>query len=468
MSWASEQRANLALCIAYMSTALMFAAPASAQGAFDAWANWAIAPKVWKGQTVPAPSLEPPPIAAVRIDSSTLPLHVHASLRSGERRTRAALADLETAFAALRIDDWPLPPLDGGQDGTPGFDLYLVSAAPTLADGLPDLAAGTAPAGLPAVSDLDGLLTRGSIDDSLSDAALPACVLSAFTQAGMRALDPAEAPSWVRASGALAAWLILGTAGCAEEFVAGQAHPERGFLSDDPSSASAGALFLAVLSARHDRDPGDLVRSLWQSTRQRSHGLVALDRLRSSPDLWETLRQRLAIDRVDLDDELREFAIARYFAGPPSRRSHAAYRVFASLPSDAAVPLTRELQAKDLPLQLSQLPPLESLGSAYLLLATPDLGRSQQLQVWLRAELGPRWSLSAVRLAADGGELGRVSAPARNVPSSYLPLDLPPETAAVLLVITNLPASLPDADLPSPAPHAYELILALQPSPLAD
>jgi hypothetical protein len=122
----------------------------------------------------------------------------------------------------------------------------------------------------------------------------------------------------------------------------------------------------------------------------------------------------------------------------------------------------RELWPNELPVQLLHQPELSSLGSAYVRVHVTGVS-SRQLQVWLRGELGPRWSLSAVRLDAHGRELGRTSAPARRVPSNYLPVTLEPETAEVLLVISQLPDGTPDADIAPPAPRAYEVILALPP-----
>jgi hypothetical protein len=189
--------------------------------------------------------------------------------------------------------------------------------------------------------------------------------------------------------------------------------------------------------------------------------MVPLDRLRSSPDLWEVLTQTLAQKHVSVHDELAEFGVARYFAGAQTRRVHAPYRVLAALPSDASVPLRADLALSDLPRHLHDEQPLDSLGSAYVRVRTD--GREGQLQVWLRGELGPRWALSAVRLAADGGELGRTIAAPRKTESEYLPIVLEHETAAVLLVISDLPDATPDADIPKPAPHGFELIVARAP-----
>jgi hypothetical protein len=50
-------------------------------------------------------------------------------------------------------------------------------------------------------------------------------------------------------------------------------------------------------------------------------------------------------------------------------------------------------------------------------------------------------------------------APAREVPQAYLPLALTGETRQVVLVVTNLPRTTPDADAGKPVPRGVELAL---------
>jgi hypothetical protein len=226
-------------------------------------------------------------------------------------------------------------------------------------------------------------------------------------------------------------------------------------------AAGSGALFLALLGERHDGGSGDFIRALWELTRQRSKGLVAADRLRSSPDVWEVAAQALAQTGETLSDAAIEFGVARYFTGPAPRRQAAAYRVLSSLPSDAEVPLLADLELAQLP-RHARTPVdegLESLGSGYVRVRTPNLQRPSELRIWLRAELGPDWSLSAVRLGADGRELGRTRAPTRRLPESFLPLLLEPDTAEVIVIVTALPRKTPDADEPVLAIHGFDLAL---------
>lgn len=426
-------------------------------GAMDAWANWALAPKVWKGQTVPAPEPVPrapdAPTAARALDSLDLPVRVHVPARSAASWAQASLQALEHAYSTLHAAGWPLPAFDGGYGGNGSLDLYAVSET-HCAD------ACSAIDGPLLWSDFDAAQSYALIAQDLPEQTLAGCALSALAQAGLRGVDPAEAATWVRASAELAVWQLLGELGCDGSLARAQAQPELGVLGVDPRTAGAGALLLAMLSERLDDRAGVWLHGLWESTRQRSAGLVSSERLRSSPDLWEVLRQTLGLRQIALDDELLAFSVARYFAGPPERRARASHAIFAALPNSAGVPITRELHSTHLPERILDSPLLHDVGSAYLRIQIDDGARPSQLQAWLHGEYGVRWSLIAVRLDADGHEVGRTAAPPRNVPNSYLPIALDDETRSVLLVITQLPEHLPDADSRIDTGHGYELILA--------
>ena len=431
-----------------------FTRAARADDGIDAWASWALAPKVWKGQTVLAPELETRPEAHMaRLDSRELPLRLHVPLGSSQRRAQRTLQALERAYLALRAADWPLPAYDGGLGGAASMDVYVVERARTSG-----FASGSGVDGPLTPSDFDAARTFALLASDVADAQLDACAHSALAQAGLRGSDPAEAQSWLRASAELFVWQSTGELGCEESLVRAQAQAELGMLNADARTAGSGTLLLSMLSER--TAPAPLVHNLWQTTRQRSRGLVPGDRLRSSPDLWETLSQMLHAQHIVLDDELVELSVARYFAGPARRQRQAPYRVLAALPSDAGVPLAHDVHLARGALHLREHAALHDLGSAYVRVRlTHEAAAPTRLQVWLRGELGPRWSLTAVRLDAAGRELGRTGAPARNVPNSYVPLTLDAETAEVILVVMPLPERLPDADVRLDTDHGYELIV---------
>jgi hypothetical protein len=441
-------------CACALALAWLTSAPAHAQSAMDAWASFVLAPKVWKGQVVPEPDATPRPSGPeLRLDSWRLPLHVHAPTTLPKAQLRAALSALEDAYQALSERGWPLPFPDGGYGGTPGFDLYLQPHAAAPASAQLD-----APAPL---SDFDAAQTYAVVDAAVSVADLPACVQSAFTQAALRAQDPSEAESWLRASGDFSAWLFDGEPGCQQSMVQAQQTPELGLLNHDPRSAGSGALALALLSERHDGGSGQFVQALWELTRQRSRGMVDHGLLRSSPDLWEVLVQVLkASSHEQWQDALDELAAARFFSGERTRRAAAAYRTLSALPSDAQVPVLGDLAWAQLPAHLlSDEAGLQELGSAYVRVRLPSPGGADGLRIWLRGELGPRWSLLAIRLDQAGQELGRVSAAERRLPQSYLPITLTPDTAQVIVVVSYLAEKTPDADRSLWPAHAFELIV---------
>lgn len=432
--------------------------PARADDAIDAWASWALAPKVWKGQTVPVPPPTARPSGAeAALDSLELPLRVHFAAKD-RARGRSALAALERAYVAWRGFGWPLPPLDADRGGSPAFDLYLVPGTRLGADAEVDEQR--------VPSDFDAALTYATVSPARVGAQLAACVHSAFAQAVARALEPAESVSLVRATGEYAAFRETGEPGCEDSFVLGQNDAAHSMLGSDGAAAGSGGLFLAMLSERHDAGGGEFVRALWELARQRSKGLVDADRLRGSPDVWEVLARALELTEARWADEIVEFAAARFFAGR-GRGEGAAYRVFAELPSDGAVPLLADLADDQLPRHVRTDPEggIEPLGSVYVRLRLTEAGkcpRGCELRVWLRGELGPNWSLSALRLDARGREIGRTHAPARDVPQAYLPLAITGETQAVILVVTNLPRVTPDADLGAPVPRGVELVLEVE------
>ena len=86
-------------------------------------------------------------------------------------------------------------------------------------------------------------------------------------------------------------------------------------------------------------------------------------------------------------------------------------------------------------------PPLEiePTGTYYAVVDVQHAPPGSRLRVFLRGEFGVAWSLAVARLGPSGEELGRMSAPPRRgTPRSYLPVELAPGTATVLIAVTNL------------------------------
>jgi hypothetical protein len=114
---------------------------------------------------------------------------------------------------------------------------------------------------------------------------------------------------------------------------------------------------------------------------------------------------------------------------------------------------------RDLPRHTPASEEIHPYGSGYAIVDVRDAPRGAQLRVWLRGEYGVEWALVAVRLGPDGRERGRMSAPPRREPRSYVPVDLVDDTTSVLVAVTNLSNRLPDADSVDENVRAFRLIL---------
>lgn len=419
----------------------------------DEWAD-TVATAVggrWEGPRVDPPEPRDRPDVPVAARSWLAPVAVHAGPRVPAERVQRALGALEDAWVTLRARGWGTPWPDGGRGGTAAFDLYLAPGAAHDAD------AGADPS--VAWSYLDAVSSFAVVHPAVEPAALEACVIDAYAQALLLGTDPAEALQWRRAT---ASWLtrdLTGRWGCDEAVIEQQREPWRSWISDGAGDGSGGALFLEMLSARHDRGTGAFVRDLWQLARQRTwEG----DGLRASPDLWEALEVAVEQAGDDLLENVEEFAVARWFGGDPGRERTAPIRAVRTLPPEATTPsFSEDVAWEDLPEHTPPAdPPLEPYGSGYLRVDTSDAPPGSVLRIWLRGEYGVRWSMVAVRRDARGRELSRLSAPPRREPHSYLVVELLDDTEEVLVAVTNLSSRLPDTDEPDENVRSFKLIVS--------
>jgi hypothetical protein len=425
----------------------------------------------WAGARVPRPAIVPRPVGAVPLGRAAfLPLTVHGDPAVVAPAVAAdALAALEEAAVLLARAGWPAPYPDGGRGGTAGFDLYLGTpeelARPSESDGR----RGAGP-GYEARADADALdpffdaaVAHAVVDASLPPEDLAACVAAAYVDAALLGQDPAEAPEWRRATGAYAAFLVTGRFGCDDAAVrAAAAEPWRAPVADasdydrEPARsldarAAPGAVFLASLDAYRTAGTGWLAREAWQFTRQRTWEGYGL---RGSPQLFEVFDKLFPHDDEQIHDVLEALAVRRYLAG-------------VGHPAPGLAPLALPPQPAAGPFAWSALPkkrsfvspPLEPWGVAYARVDTRAAREGEALRVWLRGEGGVRWLLAAVRLSADGRDLGRVSAPVTQAHNAYLRLDLTPDTAEVLVVAIDLSSRLPSADTTDVNERGLELVL---------
>jgi hypothetical protein len=153
-------------------------------------------------------------------------------------------------------------------------------------------------------------------------------------------------------------------------------------------------------------------------------------------------------------DNVEELAVLRWFVG----RGTVTHALVAALDEDAKVPVSREMRR--LPSRVVISEPLESFGSAYLVMNEATWGDAARLRAWVRGEYGVRWSLVAVQVDAEGNELRRISAPHTGAtPEAYLPIELDESTRLLLFVVTNLADGLPDADEAEVHERGFELIV---------
>jgi hypothetical protein len=405
---------------ALLGLGLVLSSPAVAQNSpFQALAEHLVAPRSgpYRGPVV-ALEVEHARPAAGDVTWCALerPLCVHGTAADAARAPQVLVA-LERAYDWLLLAGWPLPYPDGGAGGTLEHDLYLAHA---VSDG-----AAAYPEQLAAATPLDAATAFGLLERSLPSEALPRCALVALSQAGLLARDPAEPAPWRRASAQVASWLAAGEWGCQPDPHGMQQAAALGLLDDAPAATSAAAVLLAWLDRRHQGGSGELVRELWELAAQRSAGPSALH---AQPSGWEALGRVLESTRETLEDDLEEVALQRALA--PAALG---------LPAGERAPLLATVSLAKLPVAVSSREALAGYGSAFVRVQTVGTRPGSQLRIWLRGEPGVRWSLLAARLDARERNLGQLSAPPRTLPESFLPIELTPDTHAVLIAVTALP-----------------------------
>jgi hypothetical protein len=275
----------------------------------------------------------------------------------------------------------------------------------------------------------DGARAFALVDARLASAQLEVCATQALLEAFLYELDPAEAPSVRRASAAYAAFLATGTTGCDDDWERALDHPQADPFGD-PESA-AGALWLARLSERQDHGTGTFLRAMWEFARQRTWEGQGL---RASPDVFECIAEALDLGHEKLEQVAGELSEQRALEAFPLGVAPARPPIvkWDALPSQSAAPVD---------------PVIEPLGARYLWVTLGKPRPGERLRVWSKGELGTRWALLVTRLDASGASLGRVSAPPRKNPNSFVAVELDARTTDVLVSVTNVGDGRPDADV---------------------
>lgn len=420
--------------------------------AFDEVADSLVAmmARRWVGPRVPHPEERARPDLPVAARSWLYPLAVHAGEDVAAERVDATLAALEFAYALTTEAGFGLPALDGGRGGTGGFDLYL-APEPDRVTAYPDAST--------AVEFLDGVMTYAVVDPNLSENELVPCVARALAEASFLSQDPAEPATWRHAYGAWLAVAEMGDA-CGEPVAAQQEEPWRSYVVEGAEGGAGGALLLEALALPRDGGTGRFVRDAVQLARQRTwEG----DELRGSPDLWEALSAITdhGSESQKLGRSVLRLAADRYFMGHEERRQGATNRGLLAFDEGGAVPMAFSTSWQQLPKYSPAVAPaIRPYGAAYARVDVRDAPANAILRVWLRGEFGVEWTMATMRLDAHGHELGRMRAPPRgDTPRAYLPVQLDPGTATVIIVGVNLSRRLPDADLPDENIRSFRLIV---------
>ena len=442
MPWVKSNLVCIALAIGWQTQAAQ--AQGDLLGADEmAQAIAAMTSPVWTGPRTPAPNrVQRPGQASLAIQSPLALLTVHADPSVTPQRMRRAMTALEYTRARLDAMGWLAPLSDGELGGGPDMDLYLTSALP------PDAYSD----GMASWTYLDRASTFAVLDPATPTEMLDACVTAAYAEALLMSMDPAEAKTWRRATAAWLTWELTGQFGCDERAVTRQqAEPFRSWVGGAAGDGAGGALWLAYLSARHDAVQGRFMRDVWGLASQRTWEGTEL---RADPDLWSAIESSVERSGDRLLDNVEDLAVLRWFVG----RVVPGDAVAAALDSDAKVPISRQM--KRLPTRVIAHQPLQSFGSAYMVMDAPVWGSSTRLRAWLQGEYGVRWSFVVVQLDDDGREIRRIASPHTGpTPQAYLPIEMDDATRRLLFVVTNLSSELPDADETDVSERAFGLVV---------
>lgn len=400
----------------------------------------------WTGPRVPWPTEHDRPPSEGSLASFVAPVRVHGTTDDPARLERA-LRGVVAMHDHLRRLGWEALPLDtDGPDE--GFDLYLV-------DGVATWEARSDGPYLPAP--LDTARAHAVLGRGLDGPRLEACAAEAYAGALLLALDPAEAPAWRRATAGYLGFTLTGHFdACAEDVARAQLDPARTWVGEE-ANGTGGALLLALLADRHDGGGGTFVRELWNMSRQRTWDG---EDLRASPDLWEALARTIELVGLSFADTLSDVAIARATPSVLRSTAHVELPTIRAMPRSlgAFVASTRTVAA--LPSHLPVAPPIAQLGSTYARLDVRGARPGTRVRVWMRGEIATRWALVVVGFDEAGREVARVRAPlTERADNAYVPFELEPRIADLLVAVTNVGEGLPDADLADVAPHACRIVL---------
>ncbi|MEO7110503.1 MAG: hypothetical protein ABI183_08710 [Polyangiaceae bacterium] len=233
-----------------------------------------------------------------------------------------------------------------------------------------------------------------------------------------------------------------------------ESHPERAVcdaLPDAPSLSSSfvhdASFFYSWLDDTYANQPGDFTRALWALTPTVTP--VGATHWTSDPDTFDVLRMTFKVQNTSTSfgDFMLDFAIARQF--DPNGHARRDW----------------EIDWPDHPRRLAPLFPIAPTGSSTILIRRNGAPAGSRLRVEATWEEHAAFHWGAVKLAADGSEIGRLTIPTQDkATDAQITIDNLDGVGAVLLVAVNAgdDSVLFDPDAAVWEPHGYLVTLAQQ------
>lgn len=352
------------------------------------------------------------------------------------------IAEAERAWD-VAVDVMNFPPPDPDPK-TNAYDIYL---QPTVEGGAQSSASerdiGSGVDRASAFTLLDARLTGSARAHAISRGVFRAITLR---------VSPATSNATAEAETIALADLVVPQA--AERNSIFESHPERAIcdaLPDLPTLSSSfvhdASFFYSWLDDAFANQPGGFTRALWALTPTVTP--VGATRWTNDPDTFDVLRTTFKVQNTSTSfgDFLLDFAIARQFdAGGHARRDW-------------------EIDWPSTPRRLAPALPIAPTGSSTILIRRNGAPAGSRLRVEATWEEHASFHWAAVKLAADGTEIGRLAIPAQDkAVDAQITLDNLDGVGAILLVGTNAgDDSVPfDPDAAVWEPHGYLVTLAQQ------
>lgn len=364
---------------------------------------------VWEGPRVMVSEARPPS-ASLALIASPGPILVQEGANPSETDLRLAARGISLARHTLRRWGWETPS---------EFELYV------LAHGDRAEPISHARALIPRTR-LDRADVFATLDAGLLAFDAEACAAQAYALALLHSLDPAEQLGWRRAVAQTLTQDIVGRA-CTDAPASRAESPLR-----DP------AVRQAVRAIADDPE-------LWALARQHTWEGSGV---RASPHLWEVLayiaqEKEGARSPQDVWRQLTEQVLLSRFGGHESAK-HPPF-----------TGKTRRIWG-----DLAGLAPLGVEGVRFAVTS------GQPLQLWLRAEPGTRWLLSAEARDGRGRSLTAIRAASKNTLRSpeevvvYHPLERPPGTEEIVVWVGNMGRDPRSLVTPSLSRRSFHLVVA--------